>query len=373
MGFGPQLNPPRLQSGLKNDSTRVETAIGSKIVFSTSPSELPILPQKPLFNSKSTPTNLGIIEKEIILKRQSFGQDLTVTQFEDFTGCFPNWSSPPSHLMAAVSLDISIANPQLFLVPMLKRARMSLKEEILLEDHRYFLYSSLLLLIIISSPFSRWRLVAGYQSSFIGQLMQSLECSNQKQQLQSMISSNFPPDSMKRSDGPWDSILRSACRGGMFWEDVIPPKNRPVPLHIYCSTKEIEQTEGLNPQKRLMRVLSLSHQANLAVMIAEDNDSNTTLLPSTAISQWTLLQTFTLDAIKDIQPIFHSQLFSSQTSWNDEQEKEETEEGDALMAAVRKAFFQEQPELPGLVNLLLHILHATGAIFIYLFSSSVLL
>lgn len=207
--------------------------------------------------------------------------------------------------------------------------------------------------------------------------MQSLECSHQKQQQQQqllqgvVISTNSTPDSIKRSDGPWDSILRSVCRGGMFWEDIIPPKNRPVPLHIHHHSSsssgkgDLVQIEGLNPQKRLMRVLSLSHQANLAVMIAEDHDTNTTsLLPLTAISQWTLLQTFILDAIKDIQSIFHSQLFApsspSSPSSSAPQQKGDDQDGDVFTAAVRQALSQDQPELAGLINLLLHIFHATG-------------
>jgi hypothetical protein len=71
------------------------------------------------------------------MKRQLLGPDLTVTQFEDYSCCFPNWSSPPSHLMAALSLDIAITDPQAYLLPMLKRARMNSKEELLLDDPRY--------------------------------------------------------------------------------------------------------------------------------------------------------------------------------------------------------------------------------------------
>jgi hypothetical protein len=136
----------------------------SKIVFSTSPSELPILPQKPLFTSSTRPTShhpLGVIEKETILKRQSLGSDLTVTQFEDFTCCFPNWSSPPSHLMAALSLDLTIVNPQFFLLPMIKRARMTFKEDVLLEDQRLFLFFiDLLSLLPLTKTFC-WNVLDG--------------------------------------------------------------------------------------------------------------------------------------------------------------------------------------------------------------------
>jgi hypothetical protein len=237
--------------------------------------------------------------------------------------------------------------------------------------------------------------------------MQSLEVSNQRhqqhqqgqgqgqgqgggQQQQPLISLNSTPDSVKRSEGPWDAILRSVCRGGMFWEDVIPPKNRPVPLHILShshshsqstSAKDFEletgggggghgkgQSQGhkKSKSKRLMRVLSLSYQANLAMMIADDDlgsssssSSSTTLLPSTAISQWTLLQTFILDTVQDIQSLFHSQLFRGEEH-DDSGERGQGSEGDALTFAVKQALSQDQPELPGLVNLLLHIMHATG-------------
>jgi hypothetical protein len=135
IGFGPQLNPPRVQSGVKSDvKADLPTGGGSKIIFTTSPSELPILPQRPLASARVQ--SFSQLERDTQLKRQTLGPDLTVTQFEDFSCCFPNWSSPPSHLMAALSLDIALTDPQSFLLPMLKRARVSSKEQLLLDDQR---------------------------------------------------------------------------------------------------------------------------------------------------------------------------------------------------------------------------------------------
>jgi hypothetical protein len=184
--------------------------------------------------------------------------------------------------------------------------------------------------------------------------MQSLECSNQRN-LSSLSPSNASTlEGSKRGDGPWDSILRGVCRGGMFWEDVIPPKNRPVPLHITSSLSQgAEQSpETSSLKRRLLRVLSLSAQANLtASMIADHDVSGSTLLPSTVISQWTLLQTFLLDAIQDVQPLFNSQLFLSPAVAKDE---------DLFSTVLRQSLQQEEPQFPGLLNLLLHLMHATG-------------
>jgi hypothetical protein len=141
----------------------------------------------------------------------------------------------------------------------------------------------------------------------------------------------------------------------MFWEDLIPPKNRPVPLHIHSSqSQEYDQNPGsLTLKRRLLRVLSLSAQANLAAtMITEHDSSSTNLLPSTVISQWTLLQIFILEAIKDIQPIFHSQLFLSLPVLPKDE--------DLFSLILRESLHEDQPHLPGVLNLLLHMMHATG-------------
>lgn len=134
VGFGSQLNPSRGNSA-KNETLKADLPIGSKVVFSTTPCELPILPQKP-FPSKSPSSSLGTFEKEVTLKRQSLGADITSSQYEDYSCCFPNWSSPISNIMVAVSLDVSIIPPQTFLAPMMKRARLGCKEQTLIDDLR---------------------------------------------------------------------------------------------------------------------------------------------------------------------------------------------------------------------------------------------
>lgn len=177
--------------------------------------------------------------------------------------------------------------------------------------------------------------------------MQSFECSNQRQ-LSGQMASLASLDSLKRSDGAWDSILRSVCRGGFFWEDIIPPKNRPVPLHICSShSQDFESSEEVHLQRRINRILNLSHQANIAVMIA-DEETSSTIFPVSVISQWTLFQVFASDAMKDVQSLFDSQLFfpsSKDTS---------------ISNLFQRALTEDQPELPGLVNILLHLMHASG-------------
>lgn len=62
---------------------------------------------------------------------------MTISQFEEYTCCFPNWSSPISNIMTAVSLDVSILPPQSFLGPLMKRARLGCKEQSVIDDMRY--------------------------------------------------------------------------------------------------------------------------------------------------------------------------------------------------------------------------------------------
>ncbi len=134
IGFGPQLNPPRSNSGSKSELNKGDANLGTKIIFSSSVSELPILPQRPphLFSRHSSLNS----ERDSQLKRQTLGGDVTISQYEDFSCCFLNWSSPPSNLVAAVSLNVSIVEPQLLIHPMMKFAKLGAKEQIYAEDQR---------------------------------------------------------------------------------------------------------------------------------------------------------------------------------------------------------------------------------------------
>lgn len=112
-------------------------AIGSKIVFTNSASELPILPQRlPILPNRMSSTLSHHIEKEPHLKKQSLSSNVIVSQFEDSSSCFLNWSSPPSHLTASISLEVSIVESRIFINPMIKCSRIGFKDLICVDDYR---------------------------------------------------------------------------------------------------------------------------------------------------------------------------------------------------------------------------------------------
>jgi hypothetical protein len=145
----------------------------------------------------------------------------------------------------------------------------------------------------------RWRLLAGYQCSLLGQLMQSFECSDQYQ-IQTSASSGTnatgSDDAARRpGDGTWDTILRSVCRGGIFWEDAIPPKLRPVCLNV----KFKMQTSRKNAStcgSRLMRLLAICNSSLSMEGEADLSDAEV----ATGLSQWSILQAYVGEALEEV-------------------------------------------------------------------------
>jgi hypothetical protein len=94
-------------------------------------------------------------------------------------------------------------------------------------------------------------------------------------------------------DGTWDIILRSVCRGGMFWEDAIPPKSRPVPIHI--RTKLPKPNDDLTLQTLDRNSRSHSRLFHLQAVLNSNR-----LEDGSSLSPWVLLQVFILDAVAEV-------------------------------------------------------------------------
>ena len=183
--------------------------------------------------------------------------------------------------------------------------------------------------------------------------MQSFECFDQHQ-ISGIISTNSTPvESDRRNDGPWDSILRGVFRAGMFWEDVIPPRNRPIPINISLS-QEINSnstTEEFHSKSKLMKVLTIAHNMNNESTQVEENSG---LVPTSIISQWTLFQLFIEETIEEIEPILQSKLFHPTSLLN------ENNSDYLVELIINHLIGEEQSQLPGVLNILLHMMHSLG-------------
>jgi hypothetical protein len=117
--------------------------LSNKIVFSTSPPELPLLPQKPPSHRDMTATRSssngllsGLVDKDGFGRRQVGGGHMVVSQHEDYSCCFINSSSPATQLMTTVSLEVHIAPKESIAEAMLRLARGGSKEYIYGKDYR---------------------------------------------------------------------------------------------------------------------------------------------------------------------------------------------------------------------------------------------
>lgn len=194
--------------------------------------------------------------------------------------------------------------------------------------------------------------------------MQSFECFDQHQIAGIISTSNVnTSESIKKNDSPWDSILRGVFRAGMFWEDVIPPKNRPIPLNIRLfndnsnnrNNNTTLKSEEFKEKSKLIRVLEI---ANNMISDSIQVEENTGLVPISIISQWTILQLFIEQAIDEIQPILHSRLFHLST--NLKESPNENNDDFLIELLVNHIIGEEQSHLPGVLNLLLHMMHSLG-------------
>ena len=95
----------------------------------------------------------------------------------------------------------------------------------------------------------RWCILTDYQSSLLGQFMQTIEklnvqrqhgthnvkVSNSAESDPTSSASTTTDTTCSRStspEGPWDCILRSVFRGGTFWDDQMSPYSRPVSVNV---------------------------------------------------------------------------------------------------------------------------------------------
>lgn len=145
--------------------------------------------------------------------------------------------------------------------------------------------------------------MGSYQCSLLGQLMQSFECSDQYQIQVAALpgGSAVGGDDVRRpGDGTWETVLRSVCRGGIFWEDSLPPKNRPVCLNVKFklqTSKKNVATCG----SRLMKLLILCN-SNMAR--ESESDPGDAEAP-TDLSQWSILQTYVGEALEEVTVCSH--------------------------------------------------------------------
>jgi len=202
-------------------------------------------------NSKSNTTTNA---QSSTVKTAPFGVDsnvnlLSVYYFEDSTSCFLNWSTvglssptPSTPTSSASALPPSMTGSNIHGLPVINM--------FVVEPQRLHKgvseYAKKCQLQQVFEQDFRWRLLANFQSSLLGQFMQTIERLD-VQQLTSKATSGAPnveSDSATSSEnssflsqvapqGPWYRVLRSVFRAGMFWDDHMSPSSRPVSVYVH--------------------------------------------------------------------------------------------------------------------------------------------
>ena len=183
-------------------------------------------------------------------------QRLSVYYFEDSTSCYLNWSTyglsipipaTPSSTAISAALPPLSGSSSILGLPVInmfiaepKRLQRGIVE-----------YSKKTQLQQLFEQDFRWRLLTNFQSSLLGQFMQTMErLEVQQQQLASKLTPGGAAAVGGAADsdaahattsflspiapeGPWNRILRSVFRGGMFWEEHMSPSSRPVSVYVH--------------------------------------------------------------------------------------------------------------------------------------------
>jgi hypothetical protein len=151
----------------------------------------------------------------------------------------------------------------------------------------------------------RWKFMMAYESSLIGQLMAGIE--RQEHSHNSHTNAESNPTSSNglsntqkgRSDGPWENILHSICRGGFFWDDCLPPKYRPVSLEIKAS--HASQTYDSVDVKNLSDIKTI-RVLQLCSILCDPAFSEKTGDPygDSGSTRWSTLHTFLSAATEEV-------------------------------------------------------------------------
>jgi hypothetical protein len=131
------------------------------------------------------------------------------------------------------------------------------------------------------------------QNSLIGQLISGFEKMEHSQAVETSASgkAKFP-------DGPWAKMIHSVFRGDYFWDDMLPPRQRPVPLDIFPAAditidpQEIYRTDRVN----ILHLCRLLYDPSFIDL----SDSSTQSRKSYTVSRWTLLQVFLSAAFEEV-------------------------------------------------------------------------
>ena len=322
-------------SSYQDTSPVTRTSVDDDISFSACPSELPLLPYRSFpprgnsasFNLKTTEDstlsnictfnllnnplhplsfNAGVNTKTRVTSSSQTKPSvvegttldrLSVYYFEDATSCFLNWSTssvvsssastPTAASSVPTQLPVSSTNNILGLpvINMFVVEQQRLHRGVLENSKKYQLQQ-------VFEDDYRWHLLSNFQSSLLGQFMQTLERLN----VQQLMSSKSPAGAAAGTDsdpandaplenatvfsqvapqGPWHGVLRSVFRAGMFWDDHMSPSSRPVSIYVHFLP---QQYDGMKKEHRMSKKDRVNGTVDSAC-------SGTTLTPRQAPAQ----------------------------------------------------------------------------------------
>lgn len=154
----------------------------------------------------------------------------------------------------------------------------------------------------------RWRLLLGLECTLLGQFMVAMEHAQQAHV-------NNPPDAgpAKLSTPMWETMLRSVCRGGFFWEDYVPPSHRQSPFHLYSGISDPSESElSTNEERRrIFEIIAITQDSLNDPSASVGRHARQMGSPANigGISSWNRLQYFACDAFAELHILFRSALF----------------------------------------------------------------
>jgi hypothetical protein len=274
---------------------------------------------------------------------------LSVYYFEESTSCFLNWTTyglsvpvpssataastsalPPlsgsSSILALPVINMFVAEPN--------RLHKAISE-----------YSKKTQLQQLFEQDFRWRLLTNLQSSLLGQFMQTMERLDVEQvsskQSSGANGTEFDPSpplaaasasflSPVAPEGPWDQVLRSVFRGGLFWDEHMPPRARPVSLHVHflphlpdASRKEARGSR--RERERHVSAGAMDSARSAATVTPRQGTASSTTTPTTTAQHTEAMSTTTIAAASASASAAANDIFSARDTEEGRREKEREE------------------------------------------------
>lgn len=178
---------------------------------------------------------------------------------------------------------------------------------------------------------------------------------------------NNPPDAgpAKPSTPMWETMLRSVCRGGFFWDDYVPPSHRQSPFHLYsASSDSCESVRSANDeQRRIFEIIAMTQDVMNDPAASVGRHARQMGSPANVggISSWNRFQYFACDAFAELHILFRSALFCDGNDACKCNQCSGDADAEVLLSSVMSSGSDKNAAV-GVVFVLLQIMHGVGVL-----------